>query len=106
MGETDSDLEILSAAMNRIQRIRSPVRRFEKANCGDDDSLYETINQKTKKMNKRKRVVLKNGLTNVTYKNISKKRRRYAEVEKGVEHAGKQKLGIRGIQDSRQFAFG
>ena len=77
MGETDSDLEILSAAMNRIQRIRSPVRRFEKANCGDDDSLYETINQKTKKMNKRKRVVLKNGLTNVTYKNISKKRRRY-----------------------------
>merc|ERR1719342_1578373 len=28
-------------------------------------------------MNKRKRVVLKNGLTNVTYKNISKKRRRY-----------------------------
>merc|ERR1719167_2096560 len=28
-------------------------------------------------MNKKKRVVLKDGLTNVTYKNISKKRRRY-----------------------------
>jgi len=77
MGETDSDLEILSTAMNRMKRRGSPLRRFDNANCGDDDSLYETINQKTKKMNKRKRVVLKNGLTNVTYKNISKKRRRY-----------------------------
>merc|ERR1719348_206743 len=28
-------------------------------------------------MNKKKRVVLKDGFTNVTYKNISKKRRRY-----------------------------
>ena len=28
-------------------------------------------------MNKKKRIVRKGGLTNVTYKNISKKRRRY-----------------------------
>jgi len=40
-------------------------------------SLYESTHQKVKKMNKKKRVVLKDGLTNVTYKNISKKRRRY-----------------------------
>merc|ERR1711892_1251321 len=57
--------------MNRARR--RPENNYQ----GDEDSLYETINQKTKKMNKRKRVVLKNGLTNVTYKNISMKRRKY-----------------------------
>jgi len=77
MEDNDSDLEIFSTALNRIRRKESPLNRFENSNCADEDSLYETINQKTKKMNKRKRVVLKNGLTNVTYKNISKKRRRY-----------------------------
>ena len=35
------------------------------------------INGFTRKMNKKKRIVRKGGLTNVTYKNISKKRRRY-----------------------------
>jgi len=70
-------LEIITTAVNRVKRKASSVRRFENVDRADEDSLYETINQKTKKMNKRKRVVLKNGLTNVTYKNISMKRRRY-----------------------------
>merc|ERR1712183_962113 len=35
------------------------------------------INVFPRKMNKKKRIVRKGGLTNVTYKNISKKRRRY-----------------------------
>ena len=35
------------------------------------------INGFHRKMNKKKRIVRKGGLTNVTYKNISKKRRRY-----------------------------
>ena len=35
------------------------------------------INRFPRKMNKKKRIVRKGGLTNVTYKNISKKRRRY-----------------------------
>ena len=35
------------------------------------------INGFPRKMNKKKRIVRKGGLTNVTYKNISKKRRRY-----------------------------
>jgi len=76
MGDTDSDLELISTVMNRARR-RASTQRFENNYQGDEDSLYETINQKTKKMNKRKRVVLKNGLTNVTYKNISMKRRKY-----------------------------
>ena len=51
--------------------------RIKKSFHRDEDSLCETMKEKRKKMNKRKRVVLKNGLTNVTYKNISMKRRRY-----------------------------
>merc|ERR1712098_133190 len=77
MEGSDSELEIITTAVNRVKRKASSVRRFENVDRADEDSLYETINQKTKKMNKRKRVVLKNGLTNVTYKNISMKRRRY-----------------------------
>ena len=76
MEDTDSDLEVISTVLNRAKKIAS-VHRFENSIHFDGDSLYETVNQKTKKMNKRKRVVLKNGLTNVTYKNISMKRRRY-----------------------------
>ena len=40
---------------------------------GDSKSLFLF----PRKMNKKKRIVRKGGLTNVTYKNISKKRRRY-----------------------------
>ena len=45
----------------------------------DVDEVGEecSSSEKIKTMNKRKRVVLKDGSTNVTYKNISKKRRRY-----------------------------
>jgi len=53
------------------------VSQLEKDDDSEEESLCETKNQKVKKMNKKKRVVLKDGLTNVTYKNISKKRRRY-----------------------------
>ena len=76
MEDIDSDLEVISTVLNRVKK-KASVHRFENIVHADEDSLYETVNQKTKKMNKRKRVVLKNGLTNVTYKNISMKRRRY-----------------------------
>eukprot|EP00090_Calanus_glacialis_P030198 TRINITY_DN4864_c0_g1_i2.p1 TRINITY_DN4864_c0_g1~~TRINITY_DN4864_c0_g1_i2.p1 ORF type:complete len:453 (+),score=72.15 TRINITY_DN4864_c0_g1_i2:111-1469(+) len=76
MEDIDSDLEVISTVLNRVKK-KASVHRFENSIHFDGDSLYETVNQKTKKMNKRKRVVLKNGLTNVTYKNISMKRRRY-----------------------------
>merc|ERR1739838_1029058 len=43
----------------------------------EEEGPVKNMRKKHKNMNKRKRVVLKDGLTNVTYKNISKKRRRY-----------------------------
>ena len=76
MSESDSDLGIFPTIVNRVKK-KSPIQRFKKEVDTDEESLYETTHQKMKKMNKRKRVVLKDGLTNVTYKNISKKRRRY-----------------------------
>ena len=44
---------------------------------GQEEDLYQVANEKTKTMNKKKRVVMKGGITNVAYKNISKKRRRF-----------------------------
>jgi len=43
----------------------------------EHDQPYRSAQQLKKSMNQRKRVVKKGGFTNVTYKNISKKRRRY-----------------------------
>jgi len=42
-----------------------------------DEEPDHPVHQKNKRLNKQKRVVLKGGMTSVTYKNISKKRRRY-----------------------------
>ena len=44
---------------------------------GLEEDLYQEVNEKTKTMNKKKRVVMKGGITNVAYKNISKKKRRF-----------------------------
>ena len=76
MSDTDSDLGIIPVIMNRMKK-KTPIQRFRKDVDTDEESLYESTHQKVKKMNKKKRVVLKDGFTNVTYKNISKKRRRY-----------------------------
>jgi len=77
MSDTDSDLGIIPVMMNTMKK-RTPITRMRKNVIDtDEESLYESTHQKVKKMNKKKRVVLKDGLTNVTYKNISKKRRRY-----------------------------
>ena len=69
-------MEAASTMMHRSNIYRM-TPRIKKSFHRDEDSLCETMKEKRKKMNKRKRVVLKNGLTNVTYKNISMKRRRY-----------------------------
>ena len=42
-----------------------------------DDEEHVTMSKEKKKMNEKKRVIMKGGSTSVTYKNISKKRRRY-----------------------------
>jgi len=76
MSDTDSDLGIIPVLLNRMKK-KTPIQRIRKEPDTDEESFYETTHQKVKKMNKKKRVVLKDGLTNVTYKNISKKRRRY-----------------------------
>ena len=79
MSDTDSDLGFFPSI---VQKVRSRSPRSKHTNHHhhhdtDEESLYETMPQKVKKMNKKKRIVRKGGLTNVTYKNISKKRRRY-----------------------------
>jgi len=43
----------------------------------EEDKPYRSFRDKRRTMNKKKRVVLKHGMTNVSYKNISKKKRRY-----------------------------
>ena len=42
-----------------------------------EENCYQAADEKSKTMNKKKRVVSKGGMTNVAYKNISKKRRRF-----------------------------
>jgi len=76
MSDSDSDLGIIPVLMNTVRR-KTPIQRIRRDAGSDEESLYESTQKKVKKMNKKKRVVLKDGLTNVTYKNISKKRRRY-----------------------------
>lgn len=76
MSDTDSDLGFFPSIVHKVSR-RSPVSKHNNHHDTDEESLYETMPQKVKKMNKKKRIVRKGGLTNVTYKNISKKRRRY-----------------------------
>ena len=55
--------------------------KFSNKKCFERNSSQEenhvSISSEKKMMNKKKRVIKKGGLTSVTYKNISKKRRRY-----------------------------
>ena len=53
-----------------------PIVKTSRVSNEDDEEHVSTSKEK-KMMNQRKRVVMKGGLTSVTYKNISKKRRRY-----------------------------
>ena len=78
MSDTDSEMGWIPSIVNRVRRRRrASVTRTRPDHDTDEESLYETMPQKLQKMNKKKRIVRKGGLTNVTYKNISKKRRRY-----------------------------
>eukprot|EP00092_Neocalanus_flemingeri_P006322 GFUD01006803.1.p1 GENE.GFUD01006803.1~~GFUD01006803.1.p1 ORF type:complete len:620 (-),score=147.28 GFUD01006803.1:285-2144(-) len=63
----------VTSLLNQSQ-IKSYLRRRMD---GQEDDLYQAVEEKTKTMNKKKRVVMKSGLTNVAYKNISKKKRRF-----------------------------
>ena len=79
MGQVDRlgmDGEQSSYGTPKMERTNWINRR---KNSFFDDSL--SANYEKKQMNKRKRVVKKGGSTSVTYKNISKKRRRYFSDE-------------------------
>ena len=78
MSDTDSEMGWIPNMVRRARmRRKASVARTRPDHDTDEESLYETMPQKLQKMNKKKRIVRKGGLTNVTYKNISKKRRRY-----------------------------
>ena len=79
MSDTDSEMGWIPSIVRRagMRRRRASLTRARPDHDTDEESLYETMPQKLQKMNKKKRIVRKGGLTNVTYKNISKKRRRY-----------------------------
>jgi len=65
-GGEDSGSEVLRTALNG----RTPAEL-------QDNRTLESFHEKRRRMNQKKRVVLKGGMTNVSYKNISKKKRRY-----------------------------
>merc|ERR1719430_362620 len=56
--------------------LRQPLNGRTPAELQDNRTL-ESFHEKRRRMNQKKRVVLKGGMTNVSYKNISKKKRRY-----------------------------
>jgi len=65
-------------AMNNSPLLNYPCAKnncFKRKNSLDEDHVSSSSEKK--KMNKKKRVIKKGGLTSVTYKSISKKRRRY-----------------------------
>eukprot|EP00091_Calanus_sinicus_P001785 TRINITY_DN11810_c0_g1_i1.p1 TRINITY_DN11810_c0_g1~~TRINITY_DN11810_c0_g1_i1.p1 ORF type:complete len:162 (-),score=31.13 TRINITY_DN11810_c0_g1_i1:78-563(-) len=77
----DDDSVFIEAGMSSLLDENKKIIRTSMMNhiesSDDEEKLVQNLQKKHKTMNKRKRVVLKDGLTTVTYKNISKKRRRY-----------------------------
>ena len=79
--ENDNDHRIMESEMNHFNgksKSSIPSSMLLYREGSDKESIpVKNKEKKLKDMNKRKRVIQKNGLTNVSYKNISKKRRRY-----------------------------
>ena len=67
MSDTDSELGFFPTVVRKMRR-RTSVVKARAEQDSDEESLYETMPQKLNKMNKKKRIVRKGGLTNVTYK--------------------------------------
>ena len=67
MSDTDSELGFFPTVVRKMRR-RTSVVKARAEQDSDEESLYETMPQKLHKMNKKKRIVRKGGLTNVTYK--------------------------------------
>jgi len=66
----------ISPLLEETKNIRTSMMNH-KESSDEEEGPAKNLKKKHKSMNKRKRVVMKDGFTNVTYKNISKKRRRY-----------------------------
>jgi len=77
----DDDSVFIEAGLSPLAEENKPVLRTSMMNhpesSDEEEKLIRSTQKKHRAMNKHKRVVLKDGLTTVTYKNISKKRRRY-----------------------------
>ena len=59
-----------NSLLRRTQIKASLIRSLE-------ENLYQAVDEKTKTMNKKKRIVRKDGIMNISFKNISKKKRRF-----------------------------
>ena len=71
--KSNSTMDSFPKSDNTVQE---PIeRRWGVSDDIDDEHI--TMSREKKKMNRKKRVVMKGGSTSVDYKNISKKRRRY-----------------------------
>ena len=73
LGDLDSDYssgDTFLANQNQVKSLYTKILE------DTDNAAFET-DENIRQMNKRKRVLLKDGDTNLIYKNISKKRRRY-----------------------------
>merc|ERR1712025_1062377 len=75
--EDEDHMGILERMIPSVKVHRQHHGSFVDPDDEHDDRPYQSFQERRRKMNKKKRIVRKGGLTNVTYKNISKKRRRY-----------------------------
>jgi len=82
--EGQQDMDDLDSMYTEDQDgVRSLLRQNQiqatliKVLSGKEESIFEAANEKNKNMNKKKRIVKKGGTTNVSFKNISKKKRRF-----------------------------
>ena len=59
---------------------RNQVKNFliKSVMSGEEENMYQAVDEKIKTMNKRKRIISKGGIANISFKNISKKKRRFA----------------------------
>ena len=63
-------------AMSLLRRTQIKASLLRSLN-GVEENVYQAVDEKTKSMNKKKRIVRKDGMMNISFKNISKKKRRF-----------------------------
>ena len=59
--------------MSLLRRTQIKASLLKSLN-GVEENVYQAVDEKTKTMNKKKRIVRKDGMMNISFKNVSKKR--------------------------------